>query len=65
MKQQELSNEDIIERIIRVIIFNLILLVLLKLTNRLDRDIFIISGMSSISFMIVNTYMPIVVCGSV
>lgn len=63
--KQELQNEDIMERVIRLIIFNLILMILLKLTNRLDRDIFVISGMASISFMIINTYHPIVVFGSV
>jgi len=62
---KELSYEDLMERVIRLIIFNLFFMILLKFTNRLDNDIFIISGMASISFMIVNTYYPIVIFGRV
>jgi len=65
MKDGEIiSNSDRIERVIRVLIFMFCFLLLINLFSGIKMnsyDQFLITGFGTISFMIVNTYYPIVV----
>ena len=57
----ELSYEDILERIVRLVLFSLMMMLLLKTTNRSDQDILLMTAIGCICFMVVNSQYPVVV----